>query len=128
MQALAPLLGSMAAGAQSGGSARDLVPLFMWIGLAVVVLVIAGIVVMAVRRRMLSGVDASAGEATLMQDLRDMRDRGEISDEEFRSIRATMVERAKASMDAASDAAFGAAGSKSPADRRSGASRDPGAF
>ncbi len=83
-------------GARRSGS-PDLTPLLGWIGLAIALLVIAGVVLMFLRRRML-GLDDTSNQATMFEDLRLMRDRGELSDEEYASIRATMVERAKASL------------------------------
>ncbi len=129
--AIAPILGSIAAGAQSGGSARDLVPLFMWIGLVVALLVAAGLMIGALRRELFQDPqDPNPGGATLLQDLRSMRDRGEISEEEFRSIRATMVERAKASMDPNAMPSSGASAGASSrvADGKSGGPRDPRGF
>ena len=92
-----PSLLVMMQAAQTRGGSPDLTPLFMWIGIAVVILVIAGVGLMFLRRRVLGQNDQQA-EAGLMEDLRAMRDRGEISEEEYRSIRATMVERARQSV------------------------------
>lgn len=84
------------------GGMPDLTPLFMWIGIAVVILVIAGVALMFLRRRVL-GLTDQTSEVGLMDDLRAMRDRGEISDEEYRSIRNTMVQRARESINEGSE-------------------------
>lgn len=65
----------------------------LWLGLAVVLLILAGLAVMWLRRRVL-GVDADKMQAGLFEELRAMRDRGEMSIEEYDAAKATMVARA----------------------------------
>lgn len=64
------------------------------IGVLIVVTVVGGLVVLGVRKRMLEGPRAGGGgEAGLMESLRGMRDRGEITEEEFERTRRVMRER-----------------------------------
>src|SRR5437762_2636756 len=62
----------------------------IWVGLALVGLVIAGLVIAWLRRRML-GPDAQQAQAGLFDGLRAMRDRGELSLEEYETAKAAMV-------------------------------------
>jgi len=66
----------------------------MWVGLLIVLVVVGSIVVLALRRRMLSKDDA-AGAVLTLSDLRTMRDKGLLSSEEYDAMRARMTQRAK---------------------------------
>ena len=69
-------------------------PYLVWVGMMIVVVIIATGVLMAYRRRILSpGDDASVTSGRLLEGLTAMRDRGEISVEEFEVARASMVAR-----------------------------------
>ena len=64
-------------------------------------LVIGGfLLVMWLRRRTLGGSGADDQTATLMESLRAMRARGEITEEEFEATRKAMRSRLAASLDA----------------------------
>jgi len=83
--------------AQAGGQ-RDISSFSLWLGVLIVGVVVAGVVLMWVRRRILSdpsGTDAGAG---LMANLRRMRDSGEISTQEYDAARKAMATRAAAGM------------------------------
>lgn len=77
--------------AQSSG---DTVRVLIWIGVLIVVALGGGAIAMIVRAKLLSSDDDADG-GTLLEHLQKMRDRGEISDEEFRATRRTMIERAE---------------------------------
>lgn len=62
------------------------------VGLIVVALV-GGVVIMAARRRLLAR-DSGAGDETLMESLRRLRDRGEMSRAEYESTVRTIARRA----------------------------------
>lgn len=62
----------------------------LWLGLALVALIIAGLVVAWMRRRVL-GSQAREADAGLFDELRAMRDRGEMTPEEFDTAKAAMV-------------------------------------
>lgn len=77
--------------AQSSG---DTTRVLIWIGVLIAVALAGGAIAMLVRSRLLSPDDDADG-GTLLEQLQKMRDRGEISDEEFRATRRTMIERAE---------------------------------
>jgi hypothetical protein len=62
----------------------------LWLGLALVALIIAGLVVAWLRRRVL-GSQSQRADAGLFDELRAMRDRGEMSAEEYDTAKAAMV-------------------------------------
>ncbi|MFI4897361.1 MAG: SHOCT domain-containing protein [Phycisphaerales bacterium JB059] len=68
--------------------------LWLWVGALIVVSLVFGFVVMAMRRRLLGKTDEGVRPASLLEDLRAMRDRGEISQDEYDSTRATIAARA----------------------------------
>ncbi|MBL8965040.1 MAG: hypothetical protein KF787_03250 [Phycisphaeraceae bacterium] len=59
----------------------------------IVVAMVGGVVIMAVRRRLLAR-DSGAGDETLMESLRRLRDRGEMSRAEYESTVRTIARRA----------------------------------
>ena len=67
--------------------------LIVGLGGIIVIVLLAGLAVMALRRRLLIRDSASATQGRLMDDLRAMRDRGEISPQEYDAARATMAAR-----------------------------------
>lgn len=70
----------------------------LWVGILVVVVVVGGLGILAMRRRLL-GKDANAGNtAGFLEELRAMHRRGEISTEEFEATRRAMTEKLKASL------------------------------
>lgn len=75
-------------------AARDLTGYLTVLGVMILVLVVAGAGLMVLRARMLRKSDPAGQQAGLMQNLRAMRDRGEISIEEFEAARNAMVARA----------------------------------
>ncbi len=76
----------------TGGLTTDgnlLVSLLPWLGLLVLLVLIGGAVAILIRRRM--AIDESPTIGFTLGDLRTMRDRGEISEEEFEQARDKMV-------------------------------------
>lgn len=74
------------------GATKSLAPYITWVGVLIVAVVIAGVVLIIVRARVLKkgGDEAQAG---LLDDLREMRNRGEISPEEFDAAKASIAAR-----------------------------------
>lgn len=54
-----------------------------------------GVAILLLRRRLLSRENSAAASATLMEQLRGMRDRGELSSEEFEKTRQAMIRKAR---------------------------------
>lgn len=71
----------------------DILPVVLWLGILIVITVVAGLVVLAVRKRILSKSTDGSDEGSLMDSLRGMRDRGEMTSEEFEATRRAMIER-----------------------------------
>lgn len=88
------MLATLAQLAPAGGRGRgSLTEFFLWLGLAIGALVVAGIAIAWYRSRVLRGDAASAAQAGLMDDLRAMRDRGELSAEEYDAAKRALVAR-----------------------------------
>lgn len=68
--------------------------LWLWVGALIVASLVFGFVVMALRRRLLGKAEDTVKPASLLEDLRAMRDRGEISQDEYDTTRATIAARA----------------------------------
>ncbi|MFG0307471.1 MAG: hypothetical protein ACF8Q5_14805 [Phycisphaerales bacterium JB040] len=67
--------------------------ILLWVFVLIVVIVLGGLGVMALRRRLLSR-DDGAGASGLMDEMRAMHARGELSDEEYDRVRKRMAARA----------------------------------
>lgn len=78
---------------QGAGMARKpgITDVLLPVGLMIVAVVILAIVVVNVRRRILGRESALNHPASLMEDLRRMRDSGELSQEEFEASRARVT-------------------------------------
>ena len=68
--------------------------LWLWVGALIVASLVFGVVVLAMRRRLLSASDVSASPGSMLNDLRAMLERGEISRAEYDHTRATIAARA----------------------------------
>ncbi len=78
----------MTAAAPPSGNAGAV---FVWVGLLILVTIGGGLAILFVRRRLLAKESAADTSAGLMQSLRAMRDRGEISPEEYEATRKAMA-------------------------------------
>lgn len=67
--------------------------IFLVVGLLIGAAVVLGLVILLVRRKMLGSESSSAEQAGLMDQLRHLRDSGEITPEEFDAARKSMVAR-----------------------------------
>lgn len=83
----------MGRGADEQDASRALLETWPFIAGLIVAAMVGGVVIMAVRRRMLSR-DSGAADGSLMDSLRRMRDRGEMSGEEYESTVRTIAKRA----------------------------------
>lgn len=86
--AAAPLL---AAPPGQAGTAAGLTRILIPVAGLIVVAVLGGLGVMAVRRRMLAKDTAAADQGGLLDDLRKMRDRGQITPDEFDAARKSIA-------------------------------------
>jgi cytochrome c-type biogenesis protein CcmH/NrfF len=69
----------------------------VWVGVLIALIIGGGVLVMVLRKRLLAKDDASA-EMGLFDALKQMRDRGEMTQEEYEAARRKVVEKAKAGM------------------------------
>lgn len=75
----------------------DTKAVLLWVFVLIVLVMGLGVAIMIVRRRMFAKDASAFGQQTFMEDLRRMRDRGEISPEEFEATKKTMVARLRGS-------------------------------
>jgi len=73
-------------------SGRDTGDVVVWVGVLLAVVIVGGIVLMVLRRRMLSA-DAADQGGGFMDTLREMRNSGQMSQEEYDAARKTMAAR-----------------------------------
>ena len=73
------------------GGQNNVLEIVLWGGVLVVALVILGIFVLVVRRRLLARAEAEVGEAFSIDDLETMRASGHLTDEEFKQLRAVAL-------------------------------------
>lgn len=78
--------------AQSGRRG-DPIDVVVTVGILVAVVVGAGVAIMAIRRRLLSKSGALEAAGSLLDSLRAMRDRGEMTDEEYEAARVAARDR-----------------------------------
>lgn len=67
---------------------------WIWLGILVVVVVIAGIVLLVIRQRMFSdsaSADMQAGG--IMEQMRLLRDQGKLTDKEYQDARKSLIEK-----------------------------------
>lgn len=86
-----PVLSTALPLAQQGTG--GIVPYLAWVGAFIVVVVIAGVALLAYRRRMLSDDHEADRARGLLDGLRLMRDRGDISQDEYDIARRTITTR-----------------------------------
>ena len=74
---------------------QNLTPYIVTIGVLIVVVIGAGLVLVALRAR-LNGADEQGemGAGGMLESMRAMRDRGEISEDEYRTAQAALVAKA----------------------------------
>lgn len=104
------VLAQGASRASSGSSSRGAgVPtdLLLWIGVLIVVVVIGGLVLVHMQKRMLKPPPAGPGAAGLMEELRRMRDAGAMTHEEYEATRKAMARKLAPTPHAAGGAALG---------------------
>jgi hypothetical protein len=84
------------AASPDSGSGRAL----LWIGILIVITLLGGLILVAVRRRMFSSNNDDDDSASLMDQLRAMRDRNQINQEEFEAARRSLREKMAKIMEA----------------------------
>ncbi len=64
---------------------------WLWLGILIVVVIAGGVAIMMYRRKVLANDDASASAGGMMDDLRRMRDSGQMSQEEYDAVRRNLA-------------------------------------
>ncbi|MFN7020884.1 MAG: hypothetical protein ACK4WH_06105 [Phycisphaerales bacterium] len=75
---------------------RAPVRLFLVIGLLMAAVLALGLVIMQLRKRLLGGDSEGASSGSILEDIRAMRRRGEISEQEFQTMRRQIVAKLSA--------------------------------
>lgn len=88
-----PAASVLAAGSTGG--------IFLWLGVLLVVAVVGGLGIMWLRRRLLSKETSTPGGFDL-HSLRELRDRGEVSPEEYERLKALVIGQSRAGPDGSS--------------------------
>ena len=71
---------------------------WVWLGVLVVVVILAGIILIGIRRRMFSDSGSSDMQAGgMLEQLRLLRDQGKLSEKEYEDARRSLIERVAAS-------------------------------
>jgi hypothetical protein len=65
--------------------------IFFWAGGLILVIVLAGFAVGRIRKWMRPGVQKSSAESWSLQDLRDLRRQGLVSEQEFETLKAAII-------------------------------------
>lgn len=76
-------------------SASNTTGVLLWAGVLIVVAMVGGVVIAMVRRNMLGEPDAG-DDGSMLDQMRRMVDRGEMSQQEFDLARRKIIERAQA--------------------------------
>lgn len=75
---------------------RDPVRLFVVIGLLMAAVLALGLIIMQLRKRLLGGESQEDTSGSILEDIRAMRRRGEISEDEFQTMRRRIVAKLSA--------------------------------
>jgi len=93
MQPVVLLLLAQAAQPAVPRTNKEASAVFVWVIALIVVIMVGGVLVMWLRRKILMAEAASDQEGGLMESLRKMRDSGQMSQEEFDATRKAMLSR-----------------------------------
>lgn len=85
---LIPLIGQSGSDGSAQRLFADILP---WIGILALIIVIGGAGAVLIRRRM-NAADESSNIGYSLEDLRALRDSGELSEEEFKAAREAMIQ------------------------------------
>lgn len=86
-------LQTILAQASAGSAGRDPTKLLIVIGLLIVMVLIFGLAVLQLRRKILAKDDSPSAPASILDELRSMRKRGEITEEEYQAARRKMIDK-----------------------------------
>lgn len=93
--ALLPMVAAAGADTGSGSRAADVFMQILPYAIVIVVLAIVGGVVMMISRRKIDSSSAAGPVGFTLSDLKELRDRGELSDDEYQRARQEVIDRAR---------------------------------
>jgi hypothetical protein len=73
--------------------------LLIWGGIIMAIVVVGFVGIMVLKRRLMSSGESHQAPGFSLSELREMRDRGEITPEEYARTRAHVIEKVKARLD-----------------------------
>ena len=79
--------------AQSGSAQRHMHAVLLWGAVLLVATVVVGFGIRALRRRVFPEQEPPPDQLWTLEDLREMRDCGRLSEEEFETLRARVIAR-----------------------------------
>lgn len=74
-------------------------PALIWAGILIVCAMVGGVIIMQLRRKMIETEQGKNASASLMETLRDMHARGEISTDEYEQTRRSIASRVSIMLD-----------------------------
>ncbi|UCG32760.1 MAG: SHOCT domain-containing protein [Phycisphaerales bacterium] len=79
--------------AQSGAPQRHMRAVLVWGTVLLVLALVVGMGIRALRRRVFPEKEPPPDQLWTLEDLREMRERGQLSEEEFETLRARVIAR-----------------------------------
>ena len=92
--AAAEVLVASGANLAGGASRGDPIDVIIWVGALILAVTAAGLIVMAIRKHLLARESQSNQAGGMLDELRAMHARGEVSDAEFQAARASLLAKA----------------------------------
>lgn len=90
---LLPAASALAQAGRAPSAARDPTRVFIVVGLLIATVLVLGLLILAFRKKLLAGERDDRSAPLLLDDLRAMRRRGDISDSEYELMRSRLVQK-----------------------------------
>ena len=97
---LRPLVVSMVLATARGNRHRAVADVLLWVAGLVLIVTLAAVAVMALRRRLRGRLRESQAIGFSLDQLCEMKERGELSDAEYKALRRTLIEQLDPARDA----------------------------
>src|SRR5262245_29173389 len=100
--------------AQAAQGRSDAASVLIWVMILIAAVVILGLALLWVRRRVLAKPDTSGAPESLLSEFRKARDRGDLTPDEYEALRKKMVERIAETLGKGRDGSSGRAQQRPP--------------